>query len=580
MLEDFPRPWLAFSDGLPAEIEIPEQTLSQAVEAAASQYPGNIAIEFLGTTFTYTRLLKLLGQCAQAFLKLGVREGDSVLLSMPNIPNAVIALYALNKIGARICMTHPLSSKGELRHYVNQTGSRVVLTIDLFYDRFAEMLDDHTIDKLIVAKISDYLPYSKAALFMVTKGRKIQKVPVRPQILEWREFLTSGKGETQKLPTVNPHTCSVVLFSGGTTSLPKGIELSSYNFEALTVGTEAISRAVPGDSILAILPIFHGFGLGLCVHACLSRGLTVILIPEFNTKNYIDSLIKYKPSFIAGVPTLFEALMRNKKFAKVRFDHLKAAYCGGDSLYPGIKHRFDEMIMAQGSKVELKEGYGLTETVTACIISPDLYKESAMGVPLPNMVAKIVVPDTHEEVPVGEEGEICVSGPQVMLGYLNDPEATKQALHIHKDGGLWLHTGDIGYMDENGYFFFKSRIKRILKVSGISVYPVQIEQVLESHPLVFKACVIGIPDDYQMTCVKAFVVIDPSRPITKTEPEIKNELIEYCKKNLIKWSVPRDIEFRTSLPSTLIGKVSYTALEQEELQKACSTAAAAVESQA
>lgn len=566
MQSEFPRPWLAFSDGIPGELEIPNLSLVGAIEKTANEYLNHIAIEYMGTKFTFEKFVKHIGQCAQAFLELGVKRGDSVLLSMPNIPNALIAIYAANRIGARVCMTHPLSTKTELLHYITSTESKLVLTIDLFYDRFEEMLNDKTIDRLIIAKISDYLPHTKKALFSITKGRKIKKVPERPEVVFWNDFFATGTG-TRPMPQVDPKTGSVVLFSGGTTQLPKGIELSSENFNALAVGTRAIAKAMPGDSILTILPIFHGFGLGLCVHTCLTAGVTVILIPEFSTKNYIDCLIKYKPSFIAGVPTLFEALMRDKRFKKARFHRLKAAYSGGDSLYPGIKRRFDEMIKAQGSSVELKEGYGLTETVTACMISPDRYKESSMGIPLPNMIAKIVTPGTAEDVAAHEEGEICVSGPQIMLRYINDEDATGSTLKMHEDGRMWLHTGDIGTMDEEGYFYFKSRMKRVLKVSGMSVYPVQVEQILESHPFVFKACVIGVPDDYQMTCVKAFVIVDDDQAGDRDLAEIKKELLAHCRKHLIKWSVPRDIEFRRELPSTLVGKVSYTALEQEEMQK-------------
>ncbi|AQP47032.1 hypothetical protein BW730_05385 [Tessaracoccus aquimaris] len=300
---------------------------------------------------------------------------------------------------------------------------------------------------------------------------------------------------------------AVVLFSGGTSSLPKGIELSSANFNALAVSMGAITGFSAGESVLAILPVFHGFGLGLCVHTALTVGAHSILVPEFSAAIYIDNLLKYSPSFIAGVPTLFQALLQHPKFAKVRFDTLRGAYCGGDSLTSSLKHRFDAAMQSQGGTVELMEGYGLTECVTACTVSPaDNYREDSIGIPIPGMRLKVVDADTAEDLPPGGEGELCVTGPTLMLGYLNDPEATEVTLRTHRDGLLWLHTGDIGTMDEDGFFYFKGRQKRIIKVSGVSVFPAQVEQVLEAHPGVHRACVIGTPDEYQMTSVKAFVV--------------------------------------------------------------------------
>ena len=561
------RPWVkCFAAGVPANIEVPYMSIYGLIAQTAKKYPAYTAIDYMGRRFTYSQFIEAVDECAQSLLSYGIRPGDSVTLSLPNVPNALMLFYALNKISARVCMTHPLSSPKELEHYVTQTNSRWAVTLDLFYDRFAEMLHQGKIERLVIAHISDYLPFKKKAGFRVTKGRKIGRVPEHPYIIPWKTFFSHGQncGTKAVAPEPDPHSGSVVLFSGGTTELPKGILLTSYNFNALAVQTQAITGLIPKDSVLAILPVFHGFGLGLCIHTCLCIGGMSILVPEFSTKTYISSLIKHEPTVLAGVPTLFEALMRDENFKKVSFTRLKGAYSGGDSLYPGIKQRFDHMIKSQGSKVELKEGYGLTETVTACAISPDVYRENSMGVPIPNMLAKIVKPDTEQEQPCGVEGEICIAGPTIMKEYLNAPEETKKTLREHTDGFTWLHTGDLGCMDSDGYLYFKNRIKRILKVSGFSVYPMQVEQVLESHPAVFKACVIGVPDDYQMTSVKAFVVLNDK---STNQEAVRHELIAHCHKNLIKWSVPRKIEFRDSLPTTLVGKVAYTRLEQEELSK-------------
>jgi long-chain acyl-CoA synthetase len=390
-------------------------------------------------------------------------------------------------------------------------------------------------------------------------------------VISWKDFQAQGASALETLGRevyrrpLEPDDGCVILFSGGTTDLPKGIELTSANFNNLAVSMQLITGIAPHDSVLAILPVFHGFGLGLCIHTAMCSGAYFVLVPEFSADNYINNLIKYQPSFIAGVPTLFQALLGNPKFKKVPFETLKGAYSGGDMLSPDLKRRFDEAITAQGSRVELMEGYGLTECVTACAVSPrGAYRDESMGIPIPGMSVKIVDSTTGEELEYGGEGEICVTGPTLMLGYLKDEEATAATLRQHSDGLTWLHTGDIGTMDSDGFIYFMGRMKRLIKVSGVSVYPLQVEQVLESHPLVNRACVIGLPDEYQMSSLKAFVLLADG---TSGSDAIAAELVDYCKKNLIKWAVPRHIDFRSELPTTRVGKIAYTELEHEELTK-------------
>lgn len=557
------RPWLAVYGDLPADIEVPDATMYELVARSAERWPEQTALVYIGRRVSYRDLIRDIDRCADALLALGVSAGDSVMLSMPNVPNAVVLFYALNRIGARAVMTHPLSSPTELQHYLNETGSRWAVTMDMFYGRFRDILADTVVEKLLICHFSDYLSSAKKVGFKITKGRKIDPVPKDdPRIIGWRRFLKGAGSGRPYQRQGEPSDPTVVLFSGGTSALPKGIELSSANFNALAVSMGAITGITTGNSVLAILPVFHGFGLGLCIHTPLTVGAFAILVPEFSARIYIDNLIKYSPSYIAGVPTLFQALLTDEKFTKVDFSRLRGAYSGGDSLTPALKERFDTAIAAQGSPVELMEGYGLTECVTACTVSPaHHYRENSIGIPIPGMRVKVV--DTSgAELPYGEEGEICVTGPTLMKGYLNDPEATASTLRRHPDGRTWLHTGDIATMDADGYLYFKGRKKRIIKVSGVSVYPAQVEQVLESHPAVRRACVIGTPDEYQMSSVKAFVV--PAQGASGDD-RLREDLLAHCRKHLMRWAVPRSIEFRDELPTTLVGKIAYTQLEQEEL---------------
>ncbi len=558
------KPWLKHYQDIPEFTEVPDLTMYELLRETAVKYPDKTALAYMGAKMAFGKFLSMIDQCAASFTAYGVKAGDCVLQSMPNIPNALIIFYALNKIGARVAMTHPLYSSAELAQYVKETDSVWCVTVDMFYDRFKDILRPD--QKLLITKISDYLPGSKKVMFNIIKGG-LNKVPEDSRVIDWKDFMkkSEGKPEASYQRAIDPKAGAVVLFSGGTTNMPKGILLSSYNFNALSAIIAPFAKFTKDDSVIAILPVFHGFGLGICIHSIICNGGTVFLEPKFGTKIYIDSLRKHQPTFIAGVPTMFEAMLRDKNFAKVRFDKLKAIYSGGDSLSPELKSRFDERLKAQGSKVELAEGYGLTETVTGCVLTPaSLYRRGAIGIPMPGMLAKVVDMKTKEELPYGENGEIALAGPTLMLEYLGHPEETADTIRTDENGIRWLYTGDIGTMDEDGYLYFKSREKRMLKVSGVNVYPMQVEQILEQHELVFRACVVGVPDDYQMTSVKAYIVLEDQSLATD---ETKKHLIKHCQKHLIKWSVPRAIEFRDKLPTTLVGKVEYSALE-----KSCITA--------
>ncbi|MDR2896964.1 MAG: AMP-binding protein [Propionibacteriaceae bacterium] len=581
------RPWLGIYQelGIPQSVPTPDATLYEMLASATGLWPNQPVCYYLGRRFNYAELLTEVDVTAASLTAMGIKAGDSVLMSLPNVPSVVIGFYALNKIGARAVMTHPLSSGPELQHYIAMTGARTVVTMDMFYPVFRDLADEAGLERLIIARFSDYLSKPMKLGFAVTKGRKIPSVPTSdPRVIMWKDFLRLGAGKAGSILTgrrvgrldavgdqayrrpIEPDQTAAILFSGGTTDLPKGIELSSANFNALAVAMKPITGLQPNDSILAILPAFHGFGLGLCIHLPACFGAYFILVPEFSTKTYIANLLKYEPAFIAGVPTLYQALMSDPKFAKVRFDKLKAAYSGGDMLSADLKGRFDEVLKAQGGSTELIEGYGSTECVTACVVSPrSHYRDDSMGIPIPGVDVVVVDPDSGELKEHGQAGEICMTGPTLMHGYLADADATAHTLRRHDDGRLWLHTGDIGRMDDQGYLYFMGRIKRIIKVSGVSVYPMQVEQVLESHPLVSRACVIGLPDEYQMSSLKAFVTLVDGQ---EGSEDIRAQLVAYCKRHLIKWAVPRLIEFRASLPTTRVGKIAYTELEQEERDKA------------
>jgi long-chain acyl-CoA synthetase len=558
------KPWLKFYGQVPHTLDYPRISMYEAVKLSAQQRPDELAYDFLGYTSTYHQFLEEIDHCADALAAIGLKKGDKITISMPTSPQGVICFYAANKLGAISSMIHPLSTAHEIEFYLNTAKSRFALTLDAFYGKFKEVKNKTPLETLILARIPDYLSILKRIGFNLTVGRKIPKVPPDPMVKWWGNLM---RGIYSHAPQAQMDTddMAVILYSGGTTGVPKGIMLSNMNFISEGMQVSEWGKLSDADSILAILPIFHGFGLGVCVNACFMGGGKTILVPQFTPETVAQIISAQKPSFVVGVPTLFDALSRHPKFRKADLSCLRGTFSGADTLPRTVKERFEEVVKKQGGNVQLLEGYGLTEAVTAIMSMPiNEYREGSIGVPFPDMLAKIVRLGTTDEASCGEEGEICIHGPAVMLGYLDHPEETAETLRHHPDGKLWLHTGDIGTMDEDGFFYFKLRQKRMIKSSGMNVYPAQVEDILYKHPGVQEACIIGVPDQAQVQLVKGIVVLkDPS----KASPEMEKKLIDYCRDHLIKWSCPREIEFRDSLPKTLIGKIAFNVLEQEEIAK-------------
>ena len=554
------RPWLRFYGRIPHHLDYPEITLYQAVAATAGRVPDARAWDFLDTTSTYRDFLRAIDACANALAALGLSRGERILISMPTSPQGVIAFYAANKLGAVAALIHPLSTAPEIEHYLNASGARIALTLDAFYERFAAVKPKVQLKTLILARIPDYLSPLKKFGFWLTKGRKIARVPADARVRWWADLIAGAHAQVPR-GTTETNDAAAIMFSGGTTGTPKGILLSNRNFIAEGMQAAAWGGLGEGHSILAILPIFHGFGLGVCVNAAFMAGGQSILVPMFSAEIVAKLLRSKRPNLLVGVPTLYDALSRDPSLAKADLSCLRAAFSGADTLPRPVKERFEKLAAERGARVRLLEGYGLTEAVTAIMATPlDEYREGSIGIPFPDMHAKICRLGTEAALAPGEEGEICVSGPAVMLGYLDDPEATRETLRVHADGRTWLHTGDLGKMDADGFFYFTVRQKRMIKTSGFNVYPAQVEAVLYQHPLVAEACVAGVPDPAQVERVQAFVVLkDPKRASDDTE----RELIEHCRAQLIKWSCPRAVEFRAELPKTRVGKTDYKVLVQE-----------------
>ena len=555
------KPWLKFYGSVPASLDYPRVTMYEALVQTVERCPDTIAWDFFGTTRTYRQFGEEIKQCANALAALGLKGGDRITISMPTSPQGIICFYAANKLGAVASMIHPLSTVKEIEFYLNKSKSRFVLTLDAFYGRFKEVQACTDLQTLILTRIPDYLDLIKKIGFNLTKGRKIPPVPRDPMVHWWQDLMKGAYPEASKA-SMNTDEMAVILYSGGTTGTPKGIMLSNRNFISEGMQVAAWGDLGSGGSMLAILPIFHGFGLGVCINAVFMGGGKSILVPQFTPETVAKLIKTKKPTFVVGVPTLFDALNRNPLFQKADLSCLKGAFSGADQLPRTVKEKFEQIVRRQGGTVQLREGYGLTEAVTGIMAMPMTeYREGSVGIVFPDMLVKIVKQGTMEEAPAGEIGEICLQGPAVMLGYLEMPEETAETLKTHPDGKIWLHTGDLATMDEDGFVYFKLRLKRMIKSSGMNVYPAQVEDVLYQHEAVRECCVIGVPDEVQVERVKAFVVLkDPGRE----GPEMEQDLIRHSREHLIKWSCPREIEFRKALPMTLVGKVAFSCLEEEE----------------
>ena len=561
-------PWIKNLGGVPAHLEYYQGSMYDKVAEIAENYPDYIAYDFMGGKVKYKDFIKKVDDCARALAAIGVKEDERVTICMPNAPQAVIMFYAINKIGAIANMVHPLSSEKEIEFYLKESASVVCITLDQFYGKFERIRGNVPLRSLIITSIKDVLSPVKRKGYYLAQGRKIKKVPANAEILWWEKFLRDGSHYHGPYHVERKAgDPAVILYSGGTTGTTKGILLSNLNFNALSqqiIATNPMFK--PGDKMLAVMPIFHGFGLGVCIHSMLASGGRCLLIPRFNPKSYAKLIKKHRPNFIAGVPSLYEALLRLNTLDRVDLSCLKGVFSGGDSLSVELKKRFDAFLKDHNATIPVREGYGTTECVTASCLTPSHWaKEGSIGLPFPDTFYKIVKPGTEEEVPYGEEGEICLAGPTVMMEYINNPEETANTLRRHADGLTWVHTGDLGMMDEDGFIYFRQRIKRMIVTNGYNVYPSQIENVLDAHPYVHMSCVIGIPDPLKMQKVMAFVVLKPG--VKVSEEQARNEILEHCRKYIAKYAMPADIEFREDLPKTLVGKVAYRVLEEEEMKK-------------
>lgn len=545
-----------YSDS-PKDIRYDSGSLVDAILLSATLYPDNIAIEYFNTKITYIEFVGRIKNCAKALKAQGIKENDVVTICMPNTPEAVIMFYAINMVGAIANMIHPLSSENEIEFYLNKSKSKMILTIDLCYLKVLSIIKNTNVEKIVVASASKSMGLVLKILYYLTKKRvRLEK---KDFILTWKNFIKYGSIYQKNYYTKRNGTdVALILYSGGTTGKPKGIKLSNLNLNAGAIQSRYMSEVIkPCNSFLTILPNFHAFGIGISTHTPLYNGMKIILIPQFDMKKFGKVIKKYKPNVVAGVPSLFDALTKIK-FKKNDLECIRLAVCGGDYISVESKRKINSFLKQHGSPTELRVGYGLTECSGATVLCPEGIKEenNAIGIPFPNCLYKIVKIGTINDAK-NEDGEICISGPNVMLGYLDEIKETELVLKKHHDGKVWLHTGDIGCI-KDGFLYYKSRLKRMIVTNGYNIYPSYIEELLMQKSYIESAVIIGKPHLYKGEIAKAFIVLKEGVNLNK---EIKKDINRHLKKNLANYAIPEEIQYVDFLPKTLVGKISYKDLK-------------------
>jgi long-chain acyl-CoA synthetase len=562
------RPWFrVWRAGVPKTVApFPRQSVFNLLVDSAAGFPGSTAIAFLGKHMNYRQLLQEVERFSAVLAGLGVKRGDHVGLLLPNSPQYVIAWYACQRLGAVAVGNNPLYTQRELAHQIKDHAPGVMIVLDQLYPAWAAVASEAPVREVIVTKLTDYMRFPLNLLAPIKfkkdakhEGKPWPPVPADARVRWWKQAMGSAGAPPPVAEVDAERDVATLVYTGGTTGLSKGAMLSHHNISS------NIRQVVPcitffergRDGVMCILPFFHSFGL-VAMNFGIAQAGKLVLLPRFEVHMTLKQLDKEKPSFFPGVPRLFVALNEAPETAKYDLKSVKACISGAAPLPRAVAEKFHRVT----GGANLVEGYGLTETSPVTHVNPfDEPKHGTIGLPIPDTDCRIVsLEDPDSEVPSGERGELCIKGPQVMLGYWNKPEATAEMIR-----GGWLHTGDIAIMDDEGFFQIVDRMKDMIIVSGFNVYPTEVEAVIYRHPKVMKACVVGLPDDTTGERVKAYVVAKEGETLTGEELEAWSR---DPAQGLTGYRVPKEWEFRSELPETLIGKVLRRVLQEEERLKA------------
>lgn len=557
--ENKEKPWLKYYGNVPESLNYFNGSMYDYLKDTASKNEKRSAYSFYGNEVTFKSFMKKIDKVASALKEFNIVENECVTICMPNTPESFALIYAINKIGAICNIIHPLSSTSDIERALKETNSSIIFCSDVAMPKARHIKVKH----FIMVPTSESLGKFLKTLYNIKSSLNMK---LEEGMLTWHEFLNYGVSEDTYVKR-DPNSPAAIIYSGGTTGKPKGIIISNANFNAMALQTASVCKYIsPGHSVLSALPIFHVFGLALCTHTCLVAGMKCIIVPQLNTKKINKELRKYKPSVYPAVPSLLKMSMNDSDPGSNAFKDIKVVVVGGDYLSPQVKNEYEEYLKTHGSSAVVKVGYGLSEACGFCCCTAQVDEKhvnnhkGTLGIPNPDMIVKIFEPDSDVEKSVGDVGEICITGPTLMMGYINEDEETKKTLVIHNDGRTWLHTGDLGYMDKDGFIFYTSRLKRMIITNGYNVYPIELEDIINKCKYVDTCTVVGIPHKIKSQTPKAVIVLKSN---VQDTPEVREEIRRYCYKNIAKYAVPTEYEFRTSLPKTAVGKVAYRDLEKK-----------------
>jgi long-chain acyl-CoA synthetase len=548
------RPWFRHYDPqVPLHLTYPHIPLYYLLDETAAKSPANSCTNFFGKRLTYQQIKELSDRLAAGIGSLGIRKGNRVVLLLPNSPQFLIAYYGLLKAGAVVVPLNPLSSERELEFYFTDSGAETVITIPLFLNKVASLRGKTPLKHIVYSRLADFLPFP----LNLVQGFREQRIVRRQDatsLLDFKELLKEALLPNWCPEPIHPDEMAVLIYSGGTTGVAKGIMLSHFNIVANAHQIIAWGHLTDEQGVLAVLPLFHGFGMSVTMNAAVFAGGEIILLPRFYAKQVAKAIQKYRPSFFIGVPTMFVQLSNLPDIHRYNFSSLRGTFVGAAPLTKAIKDEFEKKTGGR-----MIEGYGLTEAVTGIMANPyqGMHKVGSIGIPFPDVDVKIVSLDDGHDLAPGELGEIALRSPTVMLGYYKNDEETQKTI---VNG--WLYTGDIGYMDQDGYFYITDRKKDLIIVGGFNVFPREIDELIYQHPKVKEGISIGLPDLRKGERIKVYIVLKDGETAT---PE---ELIAYFKERLTPYKVPSEIEFRTQLPKSMIGKILRRALREEENRKA------------
>ncbi len=558
------KPWLKYYTEDAINAKMPECTMYEYLWKSNMNHLNNTALRYFDRKISFGEMFNNIEMTAKAFTAAGIKQGDIVVMATVTTPETIYAVYALNRLGAVANMIDPRTSVEGIKEYITEVDAKYVLCIDVAYPKIEKAIDGTTVEKIIIASPADSLPQPKKFLFNMLNKLKGSTPRFGSNCITWSDMLSAGKSVTYTAAAYQPNACCVIEHTGGTTGLPKGVMLTNDNFNS---AAEQIKnsplRLERQDKFLNIMPPFIAYGMVLGIHIALTHGWESIIIPKFDPKDFANLILKYHPAGIMGVPTYFEGLMDEPKIKGKDLSCIKVVLVGGDKALVEFEKKVNAFFAEHNANIHLSKGYSMTEaSATATFAFEEINKPGSAGIPFAQTIVAAFEPETDKELHFGESGEMCICTPTMMTGYYGKQEETDRIIKKHSDGRMWIHSGDLGYVDEDGCIYINGRLKRmIIRYDGFKVFPPFIEDVVSTHKAIDTCCAVGTPDKEH---VQGYLPIVFAVPKEECDMDVlKKELFDLCQKELPEYVQPVDFVFIDKMPLTPIGKVDYRALEKE-----------------